>query len=426
MARPLKVACLNLLFACMACAPVWAQAQTLEDLIRDALETHPSTQSQRALVASAEAGLESARWQFFPTPSVSLENASASATDPLYQGDKQVATLRLQQPLYTGGRLSAGADKAQANLDQSQATQDDTRQQLALRVVQAYGDWLGAHLKAQANEKSEQTHTRLRDQVQRRIDEGVSAESDLVLALGRLDAIRADVTAARTQRDMALARLGQLLGRPVAHSALAPAIAAPRRVGPDVQVLLVQAQGLSPAVRRAQALAQVQAATLAERRADLSPDVYVRLERQYGNFNFANGAPETRLFLGMSTHLGAGLSTLSNLAGANNQWEAALADIQVQLRAVGEQVLADHALAQSADARLAAVQASLRSAQGVADSYDRQFLAGRKSWLDVMNAARELAQTETLIADLLSTQVVVSWRLDFYTQGTDAATQIRP
>jgi len=98
----------------------------------------------------------------------------------------------------------------------------------------------------------------------------------------------------------------------------------------------------------------------------------------------------------------------------------------VQLRAVGEQVLADHALAQSADARLAAVQASLSSAQEVADSYDRQFLAGRKSWLDVMNAARELAQTETLIADLLSTQVVVSWRLHFYTRGTEAVTQSRP
>ena len=79
MARPLQVICLKLLFGCIACAPGWAQAQTLESLIRNALDTHPSTQSQRALVASAEAGLDSARWQFYPTPSVSLENAGASA-----------------------------------------------------------------------------------------------------------------------------------------------------------------------------------------------------------------------------------------------------------------------------------------------------------------------------------------------------------
>jgi adhesin transport system outer membrane protein len=62
----------------------------------------------------------------------------------------------------------------------------------------------------------------------------------------------------------------------------------------------------------------------------------------------------------------------------------------------------------------------------VSESYDRQFLAGRKTWLDVMNAARELAQTETLIADLLSTQVVASWRLSFYTRGIEAVTQGTP
>jgi len=40
------------------------------------------------------------------------------------------------------------------------------------------------------------------------------------------------------------------------------------------------------------------------------------MERQYGNFNPSNRAPESWLFLGMSTQLGAGLSTPSNVAKA--------------------------------------------------------------------------------------------------------------
>ena len=60
----------------MACAPWWglahAQAQTLVALIQDTLATHPATQSQRAQVASATAGVVSARWQFYPTLSVAL------------------------------------------------------------------------------------------------------------------------------------------------------------------------------------------------------------------------------------------------------------------------------------------------------------------------------------------------------------------
>jgi adhesin transport system outer membrane protein len=377
-------------------------------------------------VASAAAGVDSARWQFYPTPSVSLENATTRGADPLYQGDNRVATLRLQQPLYTGGRLTAGADKAQASLDQSQAALDESRLQLSLRVVQAYGEWLSAHLKAQASQKSEDTHNRLLRQVQRRIDEGVSAESDRVLAQGRLDAVRADVTAARAQGDTALARLGQLLGRPVVGDALASTVATPRAVNAQAAALLEQALGQSAALQKALSQVRVQEATVLERRADLLPEVYLRAERQYGNFNFANGAPVNRLFLGVSSRLGAGLSGLSNVAAARGQLEAALAEVQVQTRNLNEQVLADHAQFMATERRLSSVQASLRSAQSVSESFDRQFLAGRKTWLDVMNAARELAQTEALIADLLATQVVVSWRLSFYTQGIEAVTQGNP
>ena len=436
MTTPVQLAYKNLLLVCMACASVWAQAQTtapasvpsptLASLVRDALDSHPATQSQRALVASAAAGVESARWQFYPTPSVSVENATTSGADPSYQGDNRVATLRLQQPLYSGGRLTAGADKAQASLDQSQAALEESRLQLSLRVVQAYGEWLSAHLKVQASQKNEDTHNRLLRQVQRRIDEGVSAESDRVLALGRLDAVRAEVTAAQVQGDMALARLGQLLGRPIAGAALTRTVATPRPVSAQTAALLEQALGQSAALQKAQSQVRVQEATVVERRADLLPEIYLRAERQYGNFNFANGAPVNRLFVGVSSRLGAGLSGLSNVAAARSQLEAALAEVQVQTRNLNEQVLADHAQFTATERRLASVQASLRSAQSVSESFDRQFLAGRKTWLDVMNAARELAQTEAQIADLLSTQVVVSWRLSFYTQGIEAVTQGTP
>ena len=167
-------------------------------------------------------------------------------------------------------------------------------------------------------------------------------------------------------------------------------------------------------------------ATVVERQADLLPEVYLRAERQYGNFNFANGGPENRLFLGVASRFGAGLSGLSNMTAAQSQLDAAVAEVQVQMRSVNEQVLADHALAWSSERRLALVRTSLRLAQSVSESYDRQFLAGRKTWLDVMNAARELAQTETQLADLYSSQVVSSWRLSFLTSGVEAVTQGNP
>jgi hypothetical protein len=37
-----------------------------------------------------------------------------------------------------------------------------------------------------------------------------------------------------------------------------------------------------------------------------------------------------------------------------------------------------------------------------------------------MNIARELAQAETELADVLALRVLVSWRLALYTQGLDS------
>ncbi len=412
--------CAAILFA----ASLPAQAQRLEQLINSALASHPSAQGQRALVQSAAASVDSANWQFYPTPSVSIESANASATDRLYQGDNRVSTVRLQQPLWTGGRLTAGMDKAAAGLAASQASLEEVRLQLGLRVMQAYGDWLSAYLKTLANEKSLATHLRLRDQVNRRLSEGASAQSDLTLAVTRLESISADVTAARAQTEVALARLGQLLGGPVDGALLAQAVAPPREYAnagrTGVQALLEMALSINPSVAKAQAQARVQEAVISERRADLSPELFARIERQYGNYNYPNGAPENRLFVGLNSRFGAGLSTLSNIEAARTQYAAALTEIEAQSRTVSEQVLSDYAQAVSTASRTVSIQLSLKAAADVSTSYDRQFLAGRKSWLDVMNAARELAQTETQLADLQSTLVVVTWRLAAYTRGIDA------
>ena len=398
-------------------------AQKLENLIALALSSNPLTKSQQTLVESAKVGVDSARWQFYPTPSVSVEKVNTSSADLLYQGDKQVSIGRIQQPLWTGGRLSAGVNKAEAGLAVSQASLEEARLQLGLRVVQAYGEWLSAHLKTLANEKSLATHIRLHDQVKRRVNEGTSANSDLTLAIARLEAISAELTAVRAQGEVAIARLGQFLGNPVDVASLMKEVASPYNLTGNMQVILEQAIDINPSIIKAQATARVQEVVIDEKRADLSPEIFVRAERQYGNYTFANGPPESRFFVGLTSRFGAGLSTLSGIEAARLQHTAALTDIEVQTRAVNEQVLSDYALAQSIASRITAIYKSLSANNDVLSSYNRQFLAGRKSWLDVMNAARELTQTETQLADLHATQVVVTWRLGAYTRGVGALTE---
>jgi adhesin transport system outer membrane protein len=400
--------------------PLASTAQVIGPLMIEAIASHPAAQSARQQQAAARAGLAGARWQYWPTPSVTLENARVGGADSAYQGDSTVSVLRLQQPLWNGGRLAAGVDRAEAGVGLGQAAFDEVRLQLALRVVQGYGNWLGAHLKTVANEKSKAVHEGLQARVQRRIAQGLSAESDGVLAVQRLQALVADLALSRSQQAIALAALAQLIGHEPDGVALGAPQALPGPLPADLSELLAQARTASPALQKASAQTRLLAASLAERRAELAPEVYLRLERQHGNASTHVSGGQNRVFIGLSSRFGAGLSNLTSIDAARAQLEAAQADELTQARAVAEQVLSDHALAASAEARLAALQGSLQSAGEVGLAYDRQFLAGRKSWLDVMNAARELTQTEVALADALSAQVVVSWRLALNVRGLES------
>jgi adhesin transport system outer membrane protein len=73
-------------------------AQNLPQLINNALLSHPNIASQKAQAQAAELGIETAKWQYFPTPSISAERVGAGTRDPFYSGDKNVTTVRLQQP----------------------------------------------------------------------------------------------------------------------------------------------------------------------------------------------------------------------------------------------------------------------------------------------------------------------------------------
>ena len=82
-----------------------------------------------------------------------------------------------------------------------------------------------------------------------------------------------------------------------------------------------------------------------------------------------------------------------------------------ELLAIREQVRSDLALLDSFAARRPALEEALRTAEQVYASYERQFLTGSKSWLDVMNSARDLQGAQLQVAEVIAGQLSVEWRL---------------
>jgi adhesin transport system outer membrane protein len=395
-----------------------AQAQSLPELLERAVTTHPSVQGQRSQGAVAAAELDYARQQFYPTPSVSVEQVSAAARDPSYLQNATVKIFRLQQPLWTNGRLTAGLEKAQASADAAAHNLEEVRQQLGLRVLQAWADGYAADLKQIALQTSVATHERLQAQVGRRIADGASAPTEKVLTDGRLAQTRAQLQAVVVQAQTARMRLEQLTGAPVA--AALPLAQERELSNMDATQAVDASIRSSPAVRRLQATVRLQEATVVERKSERLPEVYARAEYQIGNAALAGAPDAQRLFVGLQSKLGAGLSTFSGIEASESKVAVAAADVENAQLSLAEQVLADWSQLATIKARQLELEASLQASRDTALAWDRQFLAGRKSWVEVMNSARELAQAETDLADVLAARVLLSWRVALYTQGLES------
>ncbi len=395
-----------------------ASAEGLSKLIDEVTASHPQVRVQRSGSQSAQADVDTAKWQYFPTLSLSVEQVEAESDDLNYQGDDRVATLRLQQPLFTGGRLTKGYDKAQAVHRSKVAAVEEARQGLALQAVQSYGDWLTAHLKGNASKESLQEHQRLYDQIAQRVKKGKSAENNQVLASSRLQQARAEMSIAKIQSSSALARLSQLLGRNIDERELVGDLSNPLPVQETADTLIEQAKARSPELVRLEAAQQAQQAEIGVNESSLWPELYLRLELQDGDFSNRNVGTDGRVFLGLKTNFGAGLSALSRVSGARARYVATQAEVEASHRNLMEQIITDSSGYEGLKELSSALQISLTDAKEVHASYIRQYKSGGlKTWLDVMNAAREVARTEMQLADAQGSMLTSSWRLAILTRG---------
>lgn len=404
----------------LSLAAATAQAAGMADLLNLAFDSNPSLQSQANLVRASQADVKGANWQFYPTPSVSVEQVSASNQDTSYNKDSRVITFRLQQPLWTAGRLTAGVGRAEAATAAAAAQMEETRLQLALRTIQAWGEWRAGQQKLLALRESVQTHQRLVALIQRRVEGGVSAVADEVMAQGRLEQTRAELALAQAQQVSALARLEQLTGQRIEGAQLEGLDIGPVEPIEPLEPLLERAWRNSPTSLKLEAQIRQQEMDVQIRKAQLMPEVYARAEHQQGSFSASGSNSANRFFIGLSATPGAGLSAVSGVDAANARLQALQGDVESARRSLNEQISLEHVSARSQQQRRVSLVAGLRSIQAMVASWDRQFLAGRKTWVEVMNAARELAQAQTTLAEVDAGYVTATWRLAVLSEGVAA------
>ena len=378
----------------------------LDRLIALSIQSHPSISVARAQLGAAQSGVDAARAQYYPTPSLQL----------LQDGKGDDATvLTVQQPLWTGGRIDAGWDAARSRAHAAKLSIAEARRDLALRVITVWAAWLQAHGRGEALKEGVRLLSGYTESVNRRIEGGVSAVADRELVASRLAQTQGDLAAAKAAEQVALGRLTQLVGQqgvgqPLRSKDLAVPSLETSTALPALEALVAQAQARSTALQRIEADIETAHHEVLQKRAVLWPNLSLRAQHQRSAANTTD-ANDNRVMLVLDYAPGAGLSAGAEIAATESRRQALREQLAAARSELMEGILSDHGDYRASTDRVQSLQHTLRATAAVLDSYDRLFIAGKRGWLDVINAARELIQVRTLLADTQAQQAAAHARL---------------
>lgn len=391
-------------------------AQSLDNLIYKALISYPSVLSKQASKEAAETDLTAAKLRFLPNPSISTQRNQVAYNG---QGVNSLpATLMsVSQPIWMGGALTAGYDKADARLSASDFELLETREEISRRLISVYAEWLKAWLKIKALEENVRLHEKFAGLINRRYEQGVASGSDRDLGVSRLHQAQSELDIQRSIEQTSLASISELVGDSVTSLGLAKTIAKHLEV-PKRQIGLSKAIADNVSIKRYKFEAEAAEAEAKEVRAQALPQVSFQAQRQIGN-SMLPGAPGFDAYgLVVSYAPGGGFSSAVTASAAIHRARSASIHVETVRRELSDKLNQEYNEYEFSLLRRASLQQSASLAGDISASYDRQYLVGRKSWLDLMNSVRERAQTRLQLADAEGSVLGSSRRLMIYIDGT--------
>lgn len=388
-----------------------AWSLTLAEAMRQALSDHPGLMQKRHAADAAEQDLKAAEWQRYPTLSVETNARVGSSQENRDSGGSGGTVVRVDQPLWAGGRIDADIRAVERRRDVARLSLQEAEVDLLTRTVSAYCDVWRWQKRVEAAQDNEHEQERLYQMIRRRTDQEVSSEIDASLAQARWQQAQTERLGFQASLTVALSALQQVLG--VATTPEETVVLPDSDpVAQQVDELLRATLDYSPMLQRLNMEADVARAEASAKAASVYPTVLARYEHVNSN---GPARPYDQAMVVLSYQPGAGLSAMNVAEAAQRRLLAAQ-----DARLAGERDVADRLRTQLAEAQSYARQkgGTLAYAKAMSDvmaSYLRQYAVGRKSWLEVLNAQRDVATSRYSAIDIVAGLTAARLKLDLLT-----------
>jgi adhesin transport system outer membrane protein len=380
-----RLGCLLVLSFVFAAPHAHASVWSLDAVLREAVTQHPDVRSRRDEQQAASDRLEGARWGRFPSLMGEAQTQSG--------GPQSV--VKVEQPLWFGGRIGGQIDASAADLKVAGASLSEMQLDVLQRSAAAFFEILRLQARLKAAQANEAEHDHLLKIIQRRVAAQVSPMTDETQATARWLQAKTDRIQTTRQLDTARLTLEQLVGAPVKD------LLAPERVQLarwTESSLLDAALAVSPERERLRAQVEAADAQIGLAQAQLTPNVVAGYQTRIGSLMF--GQQRNQAYIALQVQTGAGLSSFSGVRAAVAKKSAAVEAIDAHDRRLSQSVRSAWTESVALADQVEPVRNLLSGSEQIVASYLRQFQVGRKNWLDVLNAQREKTQASYSLTDL--------------------------
>lgn len=390
----------------------------LQNFISKAVNTYPSIAAARSSLTASSVDLKAAKWARFP--SVSLQVSALANSDTtigsLNQKNIQPAAT-VDQPLWTGGVISGTIERVSLQQQSALAAVGEAVLDVELQVAESYFEVLRQLNRQSILRNSLSEHHALVEMMQRRVQQEVSAKSDLDLVNSRAAQIQQQLSGAVAAYNVSLQHLKVLVGEANLDPLLfdQPNFSQPLL---KLDLLIDDALAFSPKRQRLQAEVLMAGVDAEIKRAELMP----KLSLQYSYDDIYR----SRVGLVVKSQLIGGLSGLSAAEASRLRRQSIALQLETTEYEIRNQMFADYEEYQLGSERLIVATSAAESARRISGSYMRQFTSGIRTWLDLMNAVREASAAELEVVDInIQTQLSLTkmvlhsgrWRVEFLGGG---------
>ena len=361
-----------------------------DELLYKGLNSHPSIIVSKKLILGADLQLSSAKWGYYPTPTVDIARSSNNTR----------TTFRLDQPLWAGGKIDAIRDKARAQKNEATYVYAESQFQL----IEDYLNTLQKYLQAQDKIDIMQNGVTQLESIMQTIDRMIAAGelsmADKNLLNTRISDIHSSLEITQAEFDVAKIQFEILTGYKIDCNVSfnrSPIFSE----NINIELLVDEALNFHPSLKILNSKIEVAKSDVDSAESTLWPTLKLRGEHRKGALYDGDSATEENLvYLVLEMSTGAGASALSNIERSKINVLKVKNQKLSKEKEVLDELMNNYTRFIAVKNNIDILTNDIKIAEKVFKSNKRMFFLQQKKWIEVVNALSALNKKKISKAQL--------------------------